>query len=167
MNHRSQNLEETSIMVERFKRRSGRSWLAGSLLFGLLAASLFSLIAFAKDSQAEQADAAHSQIAQGKYLVHHVAQCIECHTPRDAQGEVIESRLLTGAVIPVVGPKSDAPWAAESVALAGLGNYSEAFVRYLLIHGKRPDGSKTKSPMPTFKLSPSDADAVIAYLKST
>lgn len=141
-------------------------WLAGSLLVGLSVGSLSTIVAFPKDSPTEQTAAAQAQIAHGKYLVHHVAQCIQCHTPRDAQGELIESRLLTGAVIPVVGPKSDAPWAAESVDLAGLGNYSVSFVRYLLIHGKRPDGTKPKSPMPTFNLSPADADAVIAYLKS-
>lgn len=141
-------------------------WLTGVLVVGLSAGSISTIVAISQDSQSEQVSAVQSQVAHGKYLVHHVAQCIQCHTPRDAQGDLVESRLLTGAVIPVVGPKSAVPWAAESVDLAGLGNYSVSFIRHLLILGKRPDGTKPKSPMPTFNLSQSDADAVIAYLKS-
>lgn len=174
MNRDYQQQVETSIKAERFSRRGRGKWLGGLLWVGLFVGSVLvgvsvysrTDVGFAKDSPTEQADAAQLQIAHGKYLVHHVAQCIQCHTPRDAQGDLIESRLLTGASIPVVGPKYCAPWAAESVDLAGLGNYSVSFVRHLLIHGKRPDGTKPKSPMPTFNLSQSDADAVIAYLKS-
>lgn len=173
MNRDDQRQEETFIVPERFRWRGGK-WLEVLLWVGLFMGSVgggvtvYSLtdVGFAKDSPTERADAAQSQIAHGKYLVHHVAQCIECHTPRDAKGDLMESRLLTGAAIPVVGPKSSPPWAAESVAIAGLGNYSESFVRYLLVHGKRPNGTQAKSPMPTFNLSPVDADAVIAYLKS-
>lgn len=174
MNRDDQRQGEASIVPERISRwRSGR-WFEVLLWVGLFAGSVLAGVSvycltdvgFAKDSPTEQADAAQSQMAHGKYLVHHVAQCIECHTPRDAQGNLIESRLLSGAPIPVEGPKSSAPWAAESVDIAGLGNYSESFVRYLLVHGKRPDGTQAKSPMPTFNLSPADADAVIAYLKS-
>ncbi|MEO8271141.1 MAG: c-type cytochrome [Aureliella sp.] len=162
------NLAQARIVsstAKGWQLRLKRMWLGGSLLVGMSVAGL-TLIAFAKDSPTEHADASQSQIAHGKYLVHHVAQCIQCHTPRNVQGDLIESRLLTGAAIPVLGPMPGVPWAAESVAIAGLGNYSVLFVRHLLIHGKRPDGTTTKSPMPTFNLSQSDADAVIAYLKS-
>lgn len=107
-----------------------------------------------------------STIAHGKYLVHHVAQCVQCHTPRDAQGNMLEAELLSGASIPVVGPASMRPWASVSVSLVGLGNYDESFVRHLLVHGKRPDGTRPKSPMPSFQLTDSDAEAVIDYLKS-
>lgn len=103
---------------------------------------------------------------RGKYLVHHVAQCIECHTPRDARGALVETRLLRGAPIPVRGPKYAKQWAAQSVSLAGLGNYEETFIHYLLTHGTRPDGSAPDSPMPSFHLHDVDAAAVIAYLKS-
>lgn len=105
-------------------------------------------------------------IAHGKYLVHHVAQCVQCHSPRDEQGTLLDAELLTGAVIPVDGPASMRPWASVSVSLVGLGNYDESFVRYLLAHGQRPDGTHPKSPMPSFRLNDRDVDAVIAYLKS-
>ena len=105
-------------------------------------------------------------IAHGKYLVHHVAQCVQCHTPRDEQGALLDAQLLSGAPIPVDGPANMRPWASVSVSLVGLGNYDESFVRYLLVHGRRPDGTSPKAPMPAFRLNDQDVDAVIAYLKS-
>ncbi len=120
--------------------------------------------------RAEETGSDSSEIADGvehgKYLVHHVAKCIECHTPRDSRGNLIMTRLLRSAAIPVRGPEDSPPWAAHSVSLAGLGNYEESFVRYLLMHGKRPNGSAPESPMPAFQLKIEDANAVIAYLKS-
>lgn len=107
-----------------------------------------------------------SAVAHGKYIVHHVAQCVQCHTPRDAQGQLVEAELLGGAAIPVVGPAQLQPWASVSVSLAGLGNYDDSFVRHVLVHGRRPDGTRPRAPMPTFELNDHDADCVIAYLKS-
>src|SRR5690606_29250534 len=66
----------------------------------------------AQDPPPKQVSA--GDIAQGKYLVQHVAQCIQCHTPRDAEGELISTRLLSGAAIPLQAPPNMAPWAAES-----------------------------------------------------
>lgn len=116
--------------------------------------------------KSNSASATPENVEQGKYLVHHVAKCIECHTPRDSGGNLIMTRLLRGAPIPIKGPRYAPPWAAQSVSLAGLGNYEESFVRYLLTHGVRPDGSAPESPMPSFQLKMEDANAVIAYLKT-
>ncbi len=118
------------------------------------------------EKQASTDSSADDQITHGKYLVHHVAQCVQCHTPRDQTGELIESRSMTGAAISISGPGTSHPWAAKSVSLAGLGNYDESFVLYLLTHGVRPDGISPKNPMPSFKLNQGDANAVVAYLKS-
>lgn len=107
-----------------------------------------------------------SKVEHGKYLVHKVAHCDQCHTPRDQRGALDQSKSLRGARIPVEGPKFSPPWAAESVSLAGLGNYDVSFIRHLMTRGTRPDGSHPKPPMPSFQLSAEDADAVIEYLKS-
>jgi mono/diheme cytochrome c family protein len=120
----------------------------------------------ANDKENIDGKLAKSRIKQGKYLVHHVAQCIQCHTPRNATGALIESRSLTGAPIPLVGPAYAQPWAAESAWIAGLGSYDEAYVHYLLTHGRKPDGSQPKRPMPSFQMTDADATAVIAYLRS-
>lgn len=130
----------------------------------ICSAALIVLAAAGKPADSQAVDAA--QVAHGKYLVHHVAQCIQCHTPRNSAGELIQSRLMQGAPIPVSGPSFSPPWAATSASLAGLGNYEHDFVKYLLMHGKRPDGSRPEHPMPRFRLSEEDADAVIAYLVS-
>ena len=114
----------------------------------------------------EKTPTSQAMIARGKYLVHHVAQCIQCHTPRDARGDLIQSQLLTGAPIPIAGPSYAQPWAAESASLAGLGGYEDSFIHYLLTHGHKPDGSKPKSPMPQFQMTDEDAAAVIVYLRS-
>lgn len=135
-----------------------------SIVFGV--AVFRSNIPAAKADEKSKAPSGDSNIARGKYLVHHVAQCVQCHTPRDERGVLIESKLLQGAPIPIKGPHYAQPWAAESAWIAGLGNYDAAFVRYLLTHGRKPDGSAPKRPMPTFKMNDDDANAVIAYLQS-
>lgn len=111
-------------------------------------------------------DEDQSKIDHGKYLVHHVAHCSLCHTPRNEEGELISSRLLSGAAIPIQAPARFNPWAAQSASIAGLGNYDREFVVYLLTEGRRPDGSQPKNPMPSFQMKPDDAQAVVAYLES-
>lgn len=140
-------------------------FLLSALLFAAPAADEAKPTAKANEP-ATKFESQEQRVAHGKYLVHHVAQCIQCHTPRDRRGDLDRSRLLTGAPIPVVGPAYSRPWAAESVWLAGLRNYDESFVRYLLTHGVKPDGTRPKPPMPSFQLNEQDANAVIAYLKS-
>ncbi|MBI3119919.1 MAG: hypothetical protein HYZ00_14605, partial [Candidatus Hydrogenedentes bacterium] len=41
-----------------------------------------------------QSDAELEQLARGRYLVEDVAQCIQCHSPRDTNGNLIQSSLL-------------------------------------------------------------------------
>ncbi|WP_425571390.1 c-type cytochrome [Novipirellula rosea] len=144
-----------------------------SIFETLIALAIFALWTFGgsaiqigAEDQSADSNSAISRIERGRYLVHDVAKCTECHTPRDARGELIESRLLTGAAIPVVGPHFAKPWAAQSASIAGLGNYDETFVRHLLVRGVRPDGSRPNSPMPRFKMTKEDANAVIEYLRS-
>src|SRR5438046_9202824 len=39
-------------------------------------------------------------VEHGKYLAEHVAMCIECHSGRDAQGNIVDSQLFLGGAIP-------------------------------------------------------------------
>jgi len=107
-----------------------------------------------------------SEIERGKYLVHNVAKCIECHSPRDARGDLDARRLLQGAPIPLTSPFPNRPWAFQAPAIAGLPGWSEAEAVYLLTHGSRMSGQIPKGPMPRFSMTPEDARAVVAYLKS-
>lgn len=106
------------------------------------------------------------QIEHGRYLVHHVAQCIQCHTPRTARGDLIVRRLLHGAPIPVRSPYENIPWAFESPRIAGLPGWTDQEIITLLQTGRRPDGQAPRAPMPTFQMTKEDAAAVVAYLNS-
>ena len=46
-------------------------------------------------------------VEHGKYIVHDLVQCTQCHSPRDESGVLLTDRLLTGAPVPV---RSPFPW---------------------------------------------------------
>jgi len=106
------------------------------------------------------------QVARGSYLVHHVAMCVQCHTPRDATGTLDPTRLLKGAPNPVRSPVPTQPWAVSAPAIAGLPGFSDEDEITLLTTGRRPGNPVPKPPMPPFRLTREDAEAVVAYLRS-
>ncbi|MAT14539.1 MAG: hypothetical protein CMJ46_04635 [Planctomyces sp.] len=141
----------------------------------ITAATVFSMLVASIDvgtgAQQQELNASETptneeSIAYGKYLVHDVAKCIECHTPRDASGELIDSRQMEGAPIPVEPPAFVDSWAAASASVAGLGNYEPDFVRHVLMHGTRPNGVVPDNPMPQFQMKQREADAIVRYLES-
>lgn len=105
-------------------------------------------------------------VARGEYLVHHVAMCVQCHTPRDPAGNLDTSRLLQGAPMPVASPWPNRTWAYSAPSLAGLSPWTEDQIVTLLTTGARRTGERPKPPMPPFRMSREDAEAVVAYLKS-
>jgi mono/diheme cytochrome c family protein len=109
---------------------------------------------------------AAEQLVRGDYLVNHVAMCVQCHTPRDGTGELDRTRLFRGAPIPLRSPFLNRSWALAAPAIAGLPGWSSEDAGMLLTTGRRPMGYTPKPPMPPFRLSRDDADAVIAYLRS-
>lgn len=111
-------------------------------------------------------NASARQIQHGAYLVNHVAMCVQCHTPRDNQGNLIEQKLLDGAPIPVVSPYPNNPWAFRAPKIAGLPGWQDGDTITLLMTGKRPNGVSPKPPMPPFRMTEQDAAAVVAYLRS-
>jgi mono/diheme cytochrome c family protein len=114
---------------------------------------------------AELLEAASPQVRRGAYLAHHVAMCVQCHSPRDRDGHVITQSLFQGAPIPVeplgVGRGS---WATAAPAIAGLARYGREEVVHLLTTGTWRDGRQPRPPMPPFRLQPADAAAIYEYL---
>src|SRR6201989_1216154 len=45
----------------------------------------------------------------GKYIAEHVAMCVECHSGRDHEGNILASEKYDGAPLPFVPPSPD--WA--------------------------------------------------------
>lgn len=106
-------------------------------------------------------------IEQGKYIVHDVAMCVYCHTPKNESGDLEQVQLLEGAPMPVRSPFENRQWAAQAPSLAGLpGGWSEDDLVQLLTTGQRPRGPSPRPPMPPFRMRKADAQAVAAYLKS-
>lgn len=128
--------------------------------------TVFILLGTMTLTAAEKQTAPAAKIAHGKYLVERVGMCSDCHTPRDDKGEPIREKWLQGAVLPIkpIGPMP--VWAGESADIAGLPGWStEEAIRFFMT-GIARNGLPARPPMPTYRFNQSDAEAVVAYLKS-
>lgn len=127
-----------------------------------VAASVFTLATLADRSLATSTRLAdgQAQIERGRYLVHRVGMCTDCHSPRNEKGEFIEEKHLTGSLLKF------APIAAPKIAGLPVGFTPDDTVRFLMT-GKRPNGRPDpQPPMPAYRLERADAEAVTAYLQS-
>lgn len=64
-------------------------------------------------------------IQRGRYLVEEVAKCPECHTPRNARGELDRQAWLQGAPIWIMPVRPIPNWADRAPALAGFPSFTE------------------------------------------
>ena len=105
-------------------------------------------------------------VEHGRYLVHNVAMCPQCHSPRDDQGNLIQSRLFDGGPVPV-RPPWPSDWALIAPRNKGLPGYDDAAAIRLLTEGAiGRDGRQLRPPMPRFHMTKQDASDVIAYMRS-
>lgn len=107
-----------------------------------------------------------SAVERGKYIVENVAMCEQCHTPRDEHGNIIRSRWLMGGPVQLRASYPAANWAAVAPRLAGQPPGTDAEVVRLLTTGIWKTGASPRPPMPPFRMTGDDAQAVVAYLKS-
>ena len=105
-------------------------------------------------------------VERGRYLVNDVAMCVQCHSPRDESGVLIESKLLTGAPMPLRSPFTGQLWATKAPRLRGLNFLDESEAINLLCNGIAHRGNPPDPPMPPFRMTQDDARAVYVYLKS-
>ncbi|HEX4945176.1 MAG TPA: c-type cytochrome, partial [Blastocatellia bacterium] len=106
------------------------------------------------------------KLARGKYLVENVGMCADCHSPFTDKGEPDRARWLQGSALPFAPTVPIPAWAGAAPWIAGLPNISEADAVSLLSTGKTTTGATKRPPMPQFRFSREDAEAVVAYLKS-
>ena len=108
------------------------------------------------------------QLARGRYITHDVAMCVQCHTPRDASGALIEEQAFMGAPFPLPAPSfiPQGAWCLSTPRIAGLPGFTDAEAVEFFMNGARLGRHQPKWPMPPFHLSRADAEAVVAYLRS-
>lgn len=105
---------------------------------------------------------------RGNYLVHAVAHCEECHTPRNFMGALKAGKAFTGNV---GGPDGQNAPNITSDNETGIGSWSVADIERLLKTGMTPDSDFVGSGMKavvrgTSKLTETDRHAIAVYLKS-
>jgi len=165
-------------MTQASASTSSYSRMLFSLVAALALASLSQAIPLAL-SQTTPAQAAHPQqhaadktsasatnVSRGKYIVEGVAVCGQCHTPRESSGNLDRSRWLQGAPVPYQPAKPDADWPINAPRIGGTPPASDADMIKLLTTGIWTDGNRLRLPMPQFRMERSDAEAVVAYLRS-
>ncbi len=103
--------------------------------------------------------------ARGRYIAERVGMCQDCHSPRSDEGAFVVDRWLGGAPI-AFAPLGAMPWAEVAPPIAGLPTMTDGPAVLFLTTGEKPDRPSARPPMPEYRLSLEDAEAVVAYLRS-
>ena len=106
-------------------------------------------------------------VDRGRYIVEDVALCGRCHTPVDGAGKRDRFRWLMGGQVALENPlKTAGDWAIVAPRLAGAPPGTDAEFITLMMTGVSRRGHPLREPMPQFRLTRADAEAVLAYLKA-
>lgn len=103
---------------------------------------------------------------RGKYIVDGVAMCGQCHTPHTDAGEPDRSEWLAGGALWLKPGPPIADWPLKVPRIAGTPPGTEEEMVTLLTTGIWKDGRRLRPPMPQFRMSREDAQAVVAYLRT-
>lgn len=115
---------------------------------------------------------AESAAERGDYLVNTIMACGNCHSPRDASGQMIKEKAFSGGLtFNTPGFVATAPNITPDRE-TGIGSWSDAEIKRALVEGVRPNhghlaGVALAAIMPAnfYKaLLPDDLDAIVAYL---
>jgi mono/diheme cytochrome c family protein len=105
-------------------------------------------------------------IERGKYIVESVAMCERCHTPRDENGNALRNHWLMGGPVQLKQTYPTPTWADREPRIAGTPPGTDEQFITLLTTGISRTGAPPNLPMPPFRMTRQDAEAVLAYLKS-
>lgn len=111
-----------------------------------------------------------ARVERGRVLMEGIVACGNCHMVRDAQGQLLPDKGLSGGFVVVDAPemRAVAPNITPDKA-TGIGGWTDAQLRKAIREGIRPDGSLIGPPMPIpfyRGISDADLDAIIAYLRA-
>ena len=146
-----------------------RSIVAATIVLALMSGGLPQTFAQNNDPQhkiSQHPGEKTGDVARGKYLVECVAMCGQCHTPRDSNGYLDRTRWLQGAPVPWLPAKPDPDWPLSVPRIGGTPPTNDAGMITLLTTGVWINGKHLRLPMPQFRMDRSDAEAVVAYLRS-
>ena len=127
------------------------------LMLGLVAAAMVTTGAMAQ-----------SAVERGGYLVNTIMTCANCHSPKgpppavagkDYSGGLRFNEPPFDVTAPNITPDKD----------TGIGNWTDAQIKTLLLTGKNSHGIQVAEVMPTAFypiLTPGDLDGIVAYLRS-
>lgn len=107
-----------------------------------------------------------SVVERGKYIVESVAMCERCHTPRDENGNPERNHWLEGGPVQLKQTYPTPTWATREPRIAGAPPGTDEQFITLLTTGISRTGAPPNLPMPPFRMTRQDAEAVLAYLKS-
>lgn len=137
----------------------------------LLALALAASPGIAQDKSAATAKGAtasggQSSVERGRYIVESVAMCELCHTPRDENGQPDRRHWLGGGPTQLRPAYPSPYWTQIEPRIAGRPPGTDADFIKLLTTGIARTGMPPNPPMPPFRMTRADAEAVLAYLKS-
>jgi mono/diheme cytochrome c family protein len=104
--------------------------------------------------------------ARGKYIVENLSRCGQCHTPHDNAGNADRSHWLQGAAVWLKSAEPTEDWPLQAPRIAGVLPGTDEEMVKLLTTGIWKTGTYLRQPMPQFRMTAQDAEAVVAYLKS-
>ncbi len=111
---------------------------------------------------------AQTSVQRGDYLVNTIMTCANCHSPKGPPAAVAGKDFSGGlrfneppfdVTAPNITPDQE----------TGIGSWSDADIKKLLLTGVRPNGVPVAEAMPTSFypiLTPGDLDSIVAYLRS-
>src|SRR5436190_20698006 len=103
-------------------------------------------------------------VERGKYLLEEVGKCQDCHTPRQADGQLDRVNWLKGAVLDFQPIHPVQGWHKTSPDLTSGGRlwekWGEKGLVGFLTTGKGPTGHAAGPPMPTYTMKAEDAEAI-------
>jgi mono/diheme cytochrome c family protein len=112
-------------------------------------------------------------VARGDYIVNHVAACIDCHTPRNLDGTLDRTKLLSGTFFADIVPNDSTLGAIYTPNLTpdstGLQNWTDAQIKNAFQNGIDDENAALFPIMPYWvfhNMTADDADAIVAYLRS-
>jgi mono/diheme cytochrome c family protein len=111
---------------------------------------------------------AQSATERGSYLVNTIMTCGNCHTPKGPPAAVAGKDFSGGLTWDEPPFKVTAPNITQDKE-TGIGAWTDAQIKTMLLAGKNPHGVQEAEVMPTAFypiLTPGDLDAIVAYLRT-